>query len=69
MISDGLVCGIADNSVRRNLLQDPKLSPEKCLNICRLAEATRGHVKVISGQSSSTGTSADNINAVDTRRK
>ena len=69
MISDRLVCGIADNSVRRSLLQDPKLSPEKCLDICRLAEATSAPVKVISGQSSSTGTSADNINAVHKRRK
>ena len=69
MISDRLVCGIADNSVRRNLLQDRKLPPEKCLDICQLAEATSAHVKVISGQSSSTGTSADNINAVDKRRQ
>lgn len=69
MISDRLVCGIAESNARRSLLQDPKLSPEKCLDICRLAEATSAHVKVISGQSSSTGTSADNINAVDKRRK
>ena len=69
MIRDRLVCGIADNMVRRNLLQEPKLSPEKCLDICRLAEATSAHVKVISGQSSRTGTSADNINAVNKRRK
>ena len=69
MIRDRLVCGIADNSVRRNLLQEPKLSPEKCLDICSLAEATSAHVKVICGQSSRTGTSADNINAADKRRK
>ena len=61
MIRDHLVCGIADNSVRRKLLQDPKLSPEKCLDICRSADATSAHLKAISGQSSSTGTPADNV--------
>ena len=35
MICDRLVCGIADNSVRRKLLQEPKLLLEKCLDICR----------------------------------
>ena len=61
MIRDHLVCGIADNSVRRKLLQDPKLSLEKCLDICRSADATSAHLKAISGQSSSTGTPADNV--------
>ena len=69
MIRDRLVCGIADNSVRRKLLQEPKLSLEKCLDICRSAEATSAHLKAISGQSSSTGTPADNVNAVDKRKK
>lgn len=52
MIRDRLVCGIADNSVRRKLWQEPKLSLEKCLDICRSAEATSTHLKAISGQSS-----------------
>ena len=69
MIRDRLVCGIADNSVRRKLLQEPKLSLEKCLDICRSAEATSAHLKAISGQSSSTGSPADNVNAVDKRKK
>ena len=69
MIRDRLVCRIADNSVRRKLLQEPKLLLEKCLDICRSAEATSAHLKAISGQSSSTGTPADNVNAVDERRK
>ena len=69
MICDRLVCGIADNSVRRKLLQEPKLSLEKCLDICRSAEATSAHLKAISGQSSSTGTPVDNVNAVDKRTK
>ena len=45
MIRDRLVCGIADNSVRRKLLQEPKLSLEKCLDICRSADATSAHLK------------------------
>ena len=69
MIRERLVCGIADNSVRRKLLQEPKLSLEKCLDICRSAEATSAHLKTISGQSSSTATPADNVNAVDKWRK
>ena len=65
MICDRLVCGIADNSVRRKLLQEPKLLLEKCLDICPSAEATSAHLKAISRQSSSMGTPADNVNAVD----
>ena len=69
MIRDRLVCEIADNSVRRKLLQEPKISLEKCLDICRSAEATSAHLKAITrpGQLSSTGTPADNVNAVDKR--
>lgn len=69
IIRNHLVCGITDNSVRRKLLQEPKLSLEKCLDICRSAEATSAHLKVISGQSSTTGTPADNVNAVDKRKR
>ena len=69
MIRDRLVCGITENSVRRKLLQEPKLSLEKCLDICRSAEATSAHLKVISGQSISTGKPADTLNTLDKRRK
>ena len=69
MICDRLVCGITENSVRRKLLQEPKLSLEKCLDICRSAEATSAHLKVISGQSISTDKPADTVNTLDKRRK
>ena len=69
MILDRLVCGIVDNSVRRKLLQEPKLLLEKCLDISRSAEATSAHLRAIGGHSSSTRTPADNVNAVDKRRK
>ena len=69
MIRDRLVCGITENNVRRKLLQEPKLSLEKCLVICRSAEATSAHLKVISGVSTSTGTPVDSVNALDRRKK
>ena len=69
MIRDRLVCGITENSVRRKLLQEPKLSLEKCLDICRSAEATSAHLKAISGQSTSTDKPVDTVNALDKRRK
>ena len=69
MIRDRLVCGITENSVRRKLLQEPKLSLEKCLDICRSAEATSAHLKAISGQSTSTDKPVDTVNTLDKRRK
>lgn len=65
MIHNQLVCGITGNSVWRKLLQEPKLSLEKCLDICRLSEATSAQLKEIIGQTSSTATPpADDINAL-----
>ena len=51
------------------MLQEPKLSLEKCLDIFRSAEATSAHLKAIGGQSSNTGTPADDVNAVDKLEK
>ena len=69
MIRDRLVCGIADNSIRRKLLQEPKLSLVKCLDICRSTEATTTHLKEISGQSPSSNTPVENVNALEKRKK
>ena len=69
MIRDRLVCGITENSVRRKLLQEPKLLLEKCLDICRSAEATSAHLKAISGQSTSTDKPVDTVNALDKRHR
>ena len=41
LIRDRLVCGIRDNGQRKKLLQEPKLTLEKCLDSCRAAEATK----------------------------
>ena len=69
VIRDRLVCGITENSVRRKLLQEPKLSLEKCLDICRSAEATSTHLRAISGQSTSTDKPVDTVNVLDKRKK
>ena len=50
MIRDRIVCGIADNPTRRKLLQEPKLSLKKCLDLYRASEATSGQLKGISGE-------------------
>ena len=38
LIRDRLVCGIRDNGQRKKLLQEPKLTLEKCFDRCRAAE-------------------------------
>ena len=40
LIRDRIVCGVRDNAVRRKLLQESKLTLEKCIDICHAAEAT-----------------------------
>ena len=51
LIRDRLVCGIRDNGQRKKLLQEPKLTLEKCLDSCRAAEATKLQVQDMSSQS------------------
>ena len=67
MIYDRLFCGVIESS--KKLLQEPKLSLEKCLDICRSAEEPSAHLKAISGQSTSTERPVDSVNALDKRRK
>ena len=38
LIRDRLVSGIRDNSLTKKLLQEPKLTLDKCLNSCRAAK-------------------------------
>ena len=45
LIRDRIVCGVRDNAVRRKLLQESKLTLEKCVDICRAAEATSAQLK------------------------
>ena len=69
MIRDRFVCGITENSIRQKMLQEPKLSLEKCLDVCRSAEATSAHLRAISGQSTSTDRPVDTVNALDKRKQ
>ena len=39
------MCGVRDNAVRRKLLQESKLTLEKCVDICCAAEATSAQLK------------------------
>ena len=45
---DRLVIGIRDNSIRKKLLAEGKLTLDKCINICRANETTAKQLKEIS---------------------
>ena len=47
MIRDRIVCGITDNSVRRKLLQISDLGYDKCIDVCRAAEATKSKLSAM----------------------
>ncbi|XP_032241511.2 uncharacterized protein K02A2.6-like [Nematostella vectensis] len=51
MIRDRIVVGIADNSIRKKLLTEAKLTLAKCVDICRANEATAKRLKEMSQQS------------------
>ena len=59
LIRDKIVCGMQNNAVRRKLLQEPKLTLNRCLDICRAAEGTTAQIKAMTGQ---TGTTSEEIN-------
>ena len=64
LIRHRLVCEIAEIGVRQKLLQEPKLTLAKCLDIFRSSEATCAHLKAISGQSPSANTPEENVNVL-----
>ena len=47
LIRDRLVMGIRNNSVRKRLLQDSKLTLKSCINMCRAGESTEKKLKEI----------------------
>ena len=53
-IRNKIVCDKQNNSVRRKLLQEPKLTLNRCLDTCRAAEAATAQVKAVTGQASTT---------------
>ena len=60
LIRDRLVCGIRDNSLRKKLLQEPKLTLDKCLDSCRAAEATKLQMQAMTNQNNE----SSDVNAV-----
>ena len=52
MIRDRIVCGVRDGSLRKKLLQVPELTLQKCIDMCRSAEATSTQLEAMSAQTS-----------------
>ena len=50
LIRDRIVIGIKDNTTRKKLLQDHKLTLKKCIDICRANETTTEQLKKISNE-------------------
>ena len=52
LIRERIVCGISENDTRKKLLQESKLTLEKCMNICRAAESTKTQLKAMTENNS-----------------
>ena len=59
MIRDRVVVGIKDNSIRRKLLTENKLTLSKCIDICRANEMTAKQLKDMTSQD-------EDVNAINT---
>ena len=46
-IRDMIVCGVNNNTVRARLLSDSEWSPETYIDICRAAEISSSHLKIL----------------------
>ena len=68
LIRDRLVCGIKDNGVRKKLLQESKLTLDRCVDVCRAAEATKNQVKEITNKETAEGVSVDKLETRDYRK-
>ena len=47
LIRDRIVCGVNDDTVRARLFRESELSLENCIDICRAAEISLVHFKVL----------------------
>ena len=47
LIGDRIVCGVNNDTVRARLLRESELSLETCIDICRAAEISSAHLKVL----------------------
>ena len=52
MIRARTVCGVRDSSLRQKLLRVPELTLERCIDMCRRAEATSTQLEAMSAQNS-----------------
>ena len=52
MMRDRIVCGVRDSSLRKKLPQVPELTLERCIDMCRSAEATSTQLEAMSAQNS-----------------
>ena len=52
IIRDRIVCGVRDSSLRKKLLQVPELTLERCIDICRSAEAASTQLEAMSVKNS-----------------
>ena len=50
LIRDRIVRGIRDTETRKKLLQEPKLTLQKCIDVCRSAETTAEQMKGMNGK-------------------
>lgn len=58
---DRMVCGIHNNAVRRKLLQEPKLSLSRYIELCRTTETTTAQVKAMAGHPDDSDLMANHI--------
>ena len=61
LIRDRIVCGIRDTGTRKKLLQEAKLTLQRCINTCRSAETTATQMKAMSGK--------EDVNALNQKGK
>ena len=52
MMTDRIVCGVRDSSLRKKLPHVPELTLERCIDMCRSAEARSSQLEAMSAQNS-----------------
>ena len=62
LIRDRIVVGIRDNGTRKRLLQEAKLTLNKCIDICRSSEATFAQLQAMGNQDDLKFVAGDKIN-------
>ena len=61
LIRDRIVCGITDNTTRKRLLQEPKLTLSKCLDLCRANEASKVQFNAMSNDHTATDSTSVHV--------